>query len=79
MIVLGTRSSVMTDIPNLGLIIIDEEHDASFVHDQGNHYDARHVALFRAKHLDIPVIMGSATPLFKPWIMPKRLNIIGLN
>ena len=62
MIVLGTRSSVMTDIPNLGLIIIDEEHDASFVHDQGNHYDARHVALFRAKHLDIPVIMGSATP-----------------
>lgn len=62
LIILGTRSAALCDIPHLGLIIIDEEHDASFIHDQGAHYDARHVALFRAQHKNIPVIMGSATP-----------------
>ncbi len=61
-IVIGTRSALFTPFKNLGLIIIDEEHDLSFKQQQGFRYSARDLALFRAQQLDIPIVLGSATP-----------------
>ena len=61
-IVLGTRLSVFTPLPRLQLIVVDEEHDASFKQQEGLRYSARDVAVFRAKQLDIPIVLGSATP-----------------
>jgi primosomal protein N' (replication factor Y) len=61
-IVIGTRSAVFTPMPNLGLIIIDEEHDSSFKQMEGVRYSARDTALMRAHLTNIPIILGSATP-----------------
>ncbi len=61
-IVLGTRLSVFMPLPRLKLIVVDEEHDGSFKQQEGLRYSARDVAVFRAKQLAIPVVLGSATP-----------------
>jgi len=61
-IVLGTRLAVFTPMPRLGLIVVDEEHDASFKQQEGLRYSARDVAVWRAHQLDLPVVLGSATP-----------------
>lgn len=61
-ILLGTRSAVFTPIPDLGLIIIDEEHDLSFKAQDGCRYSARDVAVKRASLRNCPVLLGSATP-----------------
>ncbi|STO64102.1 primosome assembly protein PriA [Haemophilus parahaemolyticus] len=61
-IVIGTRSALFTQFQNLGLIIIDEEHDSSFKQQEGWRYHARDLAVIRAKNLAIPIILGSATP-----------------
>ena len=66
-IVLGTRLSIFTPLPRLGLIIIDEEHDASFKQQDGMRYSARDIAVFRAHHLGIPILLGSATPSLETW------------
>ena len=61
-ILIGTRSAVFTPFDNLGLIIVDEEHDASFKQQEGLRYSARDVACKRAQLLEIPAVLGSATP-----------------
>ena len=64
-IVLGTRLSLFMPMPRLQLIVVDEEHDASFKQQEGLRYSARDVAIFRAKQRDIPIVLGSATPSFE--------------
>ena len=66
-IVIGTRLSIFTPLPNLKLIIIDEEHDSSYKQQDSMRYHARDVALVRAKRLNIPVVLGSATPALESW------------
>ncbi len=61
-IVIGTRSAVFTPLARPGVIILDEEHDASFKQQEGFRYSARDVAVKRAQLEDVPVLLGSATP-----------------
>ncbi|QEO58048.1 replication restart helicase PriA [Francisella marina] len=62
-IVIATRSGVLADFKDLGIIIVDEEHDSSYKQQTTTiRYNARDVAIFRASQLDIPVVLGSATP-----------------
>ncbi len=61
-IVLGTRSAVWTPLPALGLVVVDEEHDAAFKQEEGFRYSARDVAVMRARDAEVPIVLGSATP-----------------
>lgn len=62
MIILGTRSAVWAPMKNLGVIIVDEEHDLSYKQHEGLRYSAKDLSLIRARDKKIPVILGSATP-----------------
>ena len=80
-IVIGTRLSIFTPLPNLKLIIIDEEHDGSYKQQDSMRYHARDIALVRAKRLNIPVVLGSATPALESWqnATANKYNLLSLN
>ncbi|MEH2311998.1 MAG: primosomal protein N' [Nostoc sp.] len=68
-VVIGTRSAVFAPLPNLGLIILDEEHDSSFKQDSPiPTYHARTVAQWRAELENCPLLLGSATPSLESWV-----------
>ncbi len=66
-IVLGTRLAVFASLPRLRLLVVDEEHDASYKAGDGVRYSARDLAVKRAQMLGVPVILGSATPALESW------------
>lgn len=71
-IILGTRSAIYTPLHNLGLIILDEEHDLSFKQQEGFRYHARDVALYRAHLENCPIILGSATPSMESYALADQ-------
>ncbi|MES2297563.1 MAG: primosomal protein N' [Pseudomonadota bacterium] len=66
-IVLGTRLAILASLPKLQMIVIDEEHDPSYKQQEGLRYSARDLAVWRARQLAIPIVLGSATPSLESW------------
>ena len=66
-IVLGTRLAVLASLPRLAIIVVDEEHDPAYKQQEGLRYSARDLAIWRAKQLGLPVVLGSATPSLESW------------
>lgn len=66
-VIIGARSAIFAPTPQLGLIVIDEEHDHSFKQGESPRYHARDVALQRARAENVPLVLGSATPALESW------------
>ncbi|WP_028203318.1 primosomal protein N' [Paraburkholderia nodosa] len=66
-IVLGTRLAVLASLPRLAMLVVDEEHDPAYKQQEGLRYSARDLAVWRAKQLGVPVVLGSATPSLESW------------
>lgn len=74
-VVIGARSAVFAPVPDLGMIIIDEEHDSSYKSKDTPRYHARQVAMYRCAKKGIPLLMGSATPSVEAWNLMKTGKI----
>ena len=79
-VILGTRSAIFTPIPNLGLVIVDEEHDNSFKQQSNFRYSARDLSFMRAKFANVPLILGTATPSLETLknVIEKKLTRLTL-
>jgi primosomal protein N' (replication factor Y) len=88
-LVVGTRSAVFAPLPRAGLVIVDEEHDSSYKQQSGFRYSGRDLAVVRARRLDIPVVLASATPSlesvhnadqgrYRLLQMPRRIGSAGI-
>ena len=75
-VVVGARSAIFAPVPELGLVIIDEEHDGSYKSGNNPRYHARQVAMHRCTKLKIPLLMGSATPSVEAWYGMQKGAII---
>jgi primosomal protein N' (replication factor Y) len=73
-VIIGTRSALFLPLRRLGLIVVDEEHDASFKQHDGLAYSARDMAVLLAQELNIPVVLGSATPSLECWHQAAKGN-----
>lgn len=80
-VVIATRLGVLTPLPRLGFVVVDEEHDPSYKQQEGMKYNARDLAVVLAKQRNVPVVLGSATPSLETWQKAelgqyKRLSLI---
>ncbi len=71
-VIIGTRLAVLTPLPELAAIVVDEEHDASYRQQDGLHYSARDLAVAAARAADVPVLLASATPSLESWHAARR-------
>lgn len=80
-IIIGTRLAVFTPIPNLKIVLVDEEHDGSYKQQDSMRYHARDVAMVRAQRNKVPIMMGSATPALETWQNAKigKYSLLTLN
>jgi len=79
-VLVGTRSALFLPLPKLSLIVVDEEHDTSFKQQEGVAYSARDMAVLLAQELDVPIVLGSATPSLESWrhVKSGRYRLLSL-
>lgn len=71
-VLIGTRSALFLPLPRLAMIVVDEEHDASFKQQEGIRYSARDAAVLLAQELKVPIVLGSATPSLESWRLARE-------